>query len=336
LNEALAAPVEIAAQRNPPGHFDGSGEPFRHWDAEGEVAAGCVKCHTAEGLPMFLKNGATIAVEPSVSLTCTTCHASLPEFTLYEVAEVKFPSGAMLAFPDDAASNLCLNCHQGRESTVSVNTAITRAGVGDDEVTDQLTFRNVHYFAAGASLFGSEAQGAYQYEGKEYLGRNQHVPGSFETCKNCHNVHTLKPQITQCVMCHAGVTEFEQIRMTSGDFDGDAAEEGVAGEIETYKEKLLVAIQSYATNTAGAAIAYNAAAHPYWFIDANANGVADPDEADRYVAWTPNLLRAAYNYQYASKDPGAFVHNPKYIVQTLYDSLESVGGAEAVAGLTRP
>lgn len=336
LNDALAAPAVLTVHRNPPGHFDGSGEAFRHWDADGEVAAGCVKCHTAEGLPMFLKNNATIAVEPSVSLTCTTCHASLPEFTLYEVAEVKFPSGAMLAFPNDAASNLCLNCHQGRESTVSVNNAIKNAGVGDDEVTDKLSFRNVHYFAAGASLFGSEAQGAYQYADKEYVGRFMHVPGAFETCKNCHNVHTLEPQIAQCATCHAGVTEFEQIRMMSGDFDGDAAQEGVAGEIETYKEKLLVAIQAYAVDTAGAAIAYNPASHPYWFIDANANGIADPDEADRYVAWTPNLLRAAYNYQYASKDPGAYVHNAKYITQTLYDSLESIGGADAVAGMTRP
>jgi hypothetical protein len=336
LNEALPTPMEVALQRNPPGHFDGSGEAFRHWDADGEVPGSCVKCHTAEGLPMFVKNNATIAVEPSVSLTCSTCHASLPEFTLLEVAEVRFPSGAVLAFPNDAASNLCLNCHQGRESTVSVNRAITGAGVGDDEVSDKLTFRNIHYFAAGASLFGGEAQGAYQYEGKEYVGRFQHVPGAFETCKNCHDVHLLKPQVTQCATCHAGVTEFEQIRMASGDFDGDGADEGVAGEIETYKEKLLAAIQAYATNTAGAAIAYNPARHPYWFIDANANGVADPDEGDRYATWTPTLLRAAYNYQYASKDPGAFVHNAKYIVQTLYDSLEAVDGADAVAGMTRP
>ncbi len=66
LNEVLSTPVDLRAlHRNVPGHFDGSGEPFRHWDEDGEVAAGCVKCHTAEGLPMFVQNNATIAVEPS-------------------------------------------------------------------------------------------------------------------------------------------------------------------------------------------------------------------------------------------------------------------------------
>jgi len=37
------------------------------------------------------------------------------------------------------------------------------------------------------------------------------------------------------------------------------------------------------------------------------------------------LLRAAYNYQYAMKDPGAFAHNGKYVIQALYDSLEDLG-----------
>ena len=31
-----------------------------------------------------------------------------------------------------------------------------------------LRFLNVHYFAAGATLFGTEAKGAYEYNGKTY------------------------------------------------------------------------------------------------------------------------------------------------------------------------
>jgi hypothetical protein len=53
-----------------------------------------------------------------------------------------------------------------------------------------------------------------------------------------------------------------------------------------------------------------------------------------YVGWTPRLLQAAYNYQYASKDPGAFAHNSTYVIQVLYDSLEDMGGN--VSGMTRP
>jgi hypothetical protein len=45
-------------------------------------------------------------------------------------------------------------------------------------------------------------------------------------------------------------------------------------------------------------------------------------------------LKAAYNYQYAQKDPGAFAHNAKYVLQVLYDSLEDIGAD--VSGMTRP
>jgi len=65
----------------------------------------------------------------------------------------------------------------------------------------------------------------------------------------------------------------------------------------------------------------------------------DADEANAkngYASWTPNLLRAAYDYQYSVKDPGVFAHNADYILQVLYDSIEAVGGKDAVAKFTRP
>ena len=63
----------------------------------------------------------------------------------------------------------------------------------------------------------------------------------------------------------------------------------------------------------------------------------DADEVNgdnRYTTWTPRLLRAAYNYQYVTKDPGAYAHNPYYIIQVLQDSLESLGGD--VSSMMRP
>ncbi len=336
LNEALSQPVSLAqAHRNPPGHFDGTAEAFRHWDEDGEVPGTCTKCHTSEGLPFYLDQGVTIAFPPSTALACSTCHTNFQDFALYQSDEVTFPNGAKLSFGEGVDSNLCLNCHQGRESTVSVNQHIANAGVGDDEVSDKIRFRNVHYFAAGATLFGHEAQGVYEYEGKEYVGRFAHVPG-FDTCQNCHNVHQLTVQVQACTACHGEFEEPEAIRMMTGDLDGDGAQEGVAGELQTMHEALLAAIQAYAANTAGTPIAYNPARYPYWFVDANGNGVADPDEGDGYASWTPRLLRAAYNYQYAAKDPGAFAHNAKYVAQVLYDSLQDIGGDAAVAGMTRP
>jgi hypothetical protein len=233
-----------------------------------------------------------------------------------------------------------MNCHQGRASTASVNGRIASAGVGDDEVSDLLSFINVHYFAAGASLFGSEAQGAYQYDGKEYIGRNEHVP-NFNTCTNCHDAHELEVKVEACSACHPGVESAEDlhaIRIDPTDWDGDGdTEEGIAEEIATIHEALYAAIQDYAANVVGTPIVYDSHAYPYFFIDTNGNGEPDPDEANfgnRYVAWTPSLLRAAYNYQYAAKDPGGYAHGGQYILQTLYDALEDIGGD--VSGMTRP
>jgi hypothetical protein len=348
LNAQLEDPIDMEeAHRNDPGHFDTTAEAFRHWDVDGEVPGTCARCHTAGGLPVFLKNGVTIASEPSNSLACSTCHDNVGEFTTYTVDEVPFPSGARLSFGEGEESNLCLNCHQGRESTVSVNSAINRAGVGDDEVAESLTFRNVHYFAAGATLFGGEAQGAYQYEGKEYNGRFFHAE-DVQTCQDCHYEHALTNRLNQCEDCHEDVEVQEDVLLIrqeaedvdAVDYDGDGdTDEPIADEIASFENALLAAIQAYASDTIGTAVVYDSHSHPYWFIDTNGDGVTDADEVNgdnRYATWTPTLLRAAYNYQYIQKDPGAFAHNADYALQVLYDSLEAIGGADAVASFTRP
>lgn len=349
LNNEIEDPIDLEeAHRNDPGHFDTTAEAFRHWDEDGEVPGTCARCHSAGGLPIYLANGVNISAEPSNSLTCTTCHDNIPEFSTFEVAEVRFPSGAMLTFGEGEEANLCLNCHQGRESTVSVDTAISRAGVGNDEVSDALTFRNVHYFAAGATLFGNEAMGAYQYEGKEYNGRFLHDGEEMLTCTSCHDQHALTLQVNECEDCHEDVEFQEDARLIRQeaedvepiDYNGNGdVEEPIADEIASLESDLLTRIQSYAADTVGTAIVYESHTHPYWFIDSNANGEADPDEVNgdnRYASWTPTLLRAAYNYQYIQKDPGVFAHNADYALQILYDSLEAIGGEEAVANYTRP
>ena len=103
-------------------------------------------------------------------------------------------------------------------------------------------------------------------------------------------------------------------------------------------EVLYEAIKAYAAdNGAIDPIIYDSGGYPYFFIDTNANGEADPGEGiypNRYASWTPTLLKAAYNYQYSQKDPGAFAHNGKYVLQVLYDSINDIGGS--TAGMTRP
>jgi hypothetical protein len=117
----------------------------------------------------------------------------------------------------------------------------------------------------------------------------------------------------------------EQQTYTDWDGDGDLTE-GIHGEIETMRDILYTAMQTYAANTEGVdGIAYNAARYPYFFVDADGDGRLSPDETSGYTTWTPRLLRAAYNYQYVLKDPGAYAHNGKYVIQVLYDTLTDIG-----------
>jgi hypothetical protein len=339
--------------RTDAGHFAGDTMPFRDWDltADGApnyiVPFGCVKCHTADGLPTFINDGGSVVVTSSGSTVvtgvasmpsangfmCTTCHKedAFPE--RYTVASVTFPSGKTVSLGGKDAdgkfvaddSNLCILCHMGRESTTSMNNALRGKDV--DTVDPKISFKNIHYFAAGATLFGTETMGAYQYEGKTYVGQNMHASqsGKVNKCKDCHEVHALKPKVDSCNTCHDMVNlDPKTIRKTDTDFDGDGdVKEGIAGEVDTLAQALYAELQTYGAANGGA-IEYKADAYPYFY---GADGKP-------YATWTPKMLRAAFNYQYVQKDPGAFAHNSKYVIQFLIDSIEDLGGD--VSKYTRP
>lgn len=354
--EDLGGDVSALA-RTDAGHFAGDTEPFRHWDAEeNTVAYACVKCHTAEGMPTFVENGGRVVVDgrgstviagvgampASNGFMCSTCHDEANWPNRYQIAEVTFPSGKSVSFAKDADgenvaddSNLCIQCHQGRESSLSVNNAL--AGKEEDTVDGTIGFKNIHYLGAAATLFGNDAQGAYQYPDQTYFGQNQHPVNK---CQDCHDVHALEVKTDTCAACHSGESDPELIRAPGDtvDYDGDGdTAEGTKGEIETLAAALYAEIQSYAETTAGTPILYDDHAYPYFFADADKDGQPDTNAEGatvRFSSFTPRLLKAAYNLQYVQKDPGAFVHNPKYVIEFLIDSIADLGGD--VSAFTRP
>jgi hypothetical protein len=195
-----AAPIipGLTEWQNSP-HADVESESFRHWDADDpqEVPTSCAKCHSSAGYQDFLgvdgsEAGVVDAAAPVTTVVdCVACHNSATA----DKSSVVFPSGMEIA--NLGAESICMECHQGRESKISVDRQITDTFKLDpvedldtvveplvDEakkVTTTFGFRNIHYFAAAATQYGTLAKGGYEYEGMSYDGKFEH-PAPFDTC----------------------------------------------------------------------------------------------------------------------------------------------------------
>ena len=328
LREWLASP-----------HAASDSEAFRHWDTEGEIPGDCAVCHSTTGIEDYLAAPQTTAalidhpVPIGTTVQCAACHN--PGATA--LRDVLFPSGQVVTMSGGSA--VCTVCHQGRTSSDTVVAALD--GRGDDEVSAEIAFINIHYAAAASTQLGNVARGGYEYPGQSYAGPFAHVEG-LNTCVSCHGAHDTAVVLESCTTCHAGATDFRAIRTTRVDILGTGdISAGIAHVIDDLHARLGDAIMAYAATVGGGAIIYSDAAYPYFFNDLNANGAADAGEAifpNRYQSWTPRLLRAAYNYQFVAKDHGAFAHNPHYATQLLIDSLTDLASVASVdvTGLVRP
>ena len=354
LNSALPDPVNITVMhRGDEGHFDGSSEAWRHWDAEGEVSSSCAKCHSATGLQDFIRNGEiTETHHPANGMLCTTCHFSGPPRAA-QAGPVQFPSGVYEDMGD--ASNLCLHCHQGRASKYDVQKSIASSA-------GPYGFTNIHYFPSAAVLFGSEVSGGFEYGGKQYIGQKHFANhnGRFDTCIECHmgsksKGQTDTPQIdwnhnvtwvdpANCVFCHGqdiaqpdpgadpAKFRFSGIRPASTpDYDGDNNRmESVKDEIKGLEDALYAQMQIYGFKIK-APIVYDSHTYPYFFNDLNGNGKVDPGENiyPNGYKFNARMLKAAYNFQLSKKEPNGFIHNSRYVAQLLVDSIIDLGGNTA-------
>ncbi len=351
LAQEASAPTPQQGETIPvervPFYHDWAGSPhakrdaraFNNWNDEGEIPEACARCHSTPGFLDYIgADGSTPGKvdrkAPTGSLIgCGACHNE----TTRQMTAVTFPSG--LRVEELGAEARCMTCHQGRASTFSVNEAV--AGMADDTVVPELEFINIHYRAAGATLMGTLARGGYEYAGRSYASQRRH-PAPFNSCISCHELHTVAPRAEPCAACHDGVTDRKSlagIRKSKTDHDGDGdLAEGIAAEVAELHGRLLAAIQAYGTDVAGKPIGYDAHAHPYFFNDLDGSGSIEEGEAtapNKYASWTPRLLRAAYNYQFVAKDPGAYAHNAPYVLQLLHDSLADLPG-DNLRGAVRP
>lgn len=306
-------------------HADQAAEAFRHWDEDEEIRPVCAVCHSGEGFRAFHGLDGSdpgIPDEPIKTggvVDCGTCHNA----GLADVTEIRFPSGLM--HPVQGVEAACMTCHQGRTAGKDVSDATD--GMDVDLPNPDLRFINPHYATAAATWLGGYGGAGYHYEGRDYAGRFFHAR-PVSTCNSCHDPHSLEVSFEPCLTCHQGEAP-EDIRISRQSYDGSGnTSVGIRSDIRGNAALLLDMIRQYSVEVAGMPIIYDGHHHPYFFADANGDGMIDQADGRpvAYSTWTPRMLRAAYNWKLVTADPGNFAHNPPYMLQLLYDSIADLAG----------
>jgi hypothetical protein len=144
-----------------------------------------------------------------------------------------------------------------------------------------------------------------------------------------------------CLTCHQN-GEPAAIRISRLSYDGSGdLTKGIRADIDANAALLMATLAANSEEVAGTPLVYDGNRYPYFFADANGDGVVDQANGQpvTYASWTPRLLKAAYNWKFVAADPGVHVHNPHYALELLYDSIEDLhvplGGDFQNLGLAR-
>lgn len=261
----------------------------------------CVRCHTSTGHLNYLTNmsiapayGGTSKTEGKEVLACNVCHVD------YSYARRKV--GAVTAFynkstvskmriritetyPDIGESNLCLNCHVGRETgevikeladpTMTTNKLITPSGNYDFK---NASFENSHYLTAGATVFktsGFEFYSSQYYNNPSYYAHDKigvsdyKNTGSSGPCVTCHmkpGNHTFLPVAKDN---NGNITS-----LTSTTCNNTSCHNGSmsASELEDQKEHFNAAMDALKSMLQQKIAMYFYKANPYFFTSAYTDG----------------------------------------------------------------
>ena len=219
----------------------------------------CVRCHTATGHINYLTNksiapfGGNSKTEGSEVLACNVCHLDY-SYARRQIAQVtayynKSTVGKMRVrisetYPNIGESNLCLNCHVGRETgkiikeltdpTLTANKLIVPSGPYNFK---NASFENSHYLTAGATVFkksGFEFYSSQYYNNPSFYAHdkigvsNFNNTGSSGPCITCHmkpgnhtflpvakdksgNVTALTSTVCNNALCHKGSMSANEI-----------------------------------------------------------------------------------------------------------------------------
>jgi len=286
---------------------------------------GCQMCHTNEGFVEFVKKGKVdpkaVVSNPS-AIGCFTCHAphDTGDFSLSKTTKVAFTNGVVF---DKGKSNLCASCHRVAATT-------------KDEVKARaipFDFWGAHHGPQADMLLGTNA---YEFPGKRY-SNSAHADLPKAECITCHMTqpsgryalapsiggHSFRiagevhesPKVNNAGCLNAGChSEMKQAagkhvfdRTVAADYDGDGRTATIQEEVSGLLEKII--------NTRGTGLLQTMKEPLY-----DSKGAFIRNK----VQYPVEVVGALYNYKFVKEDGSMGIHNTKYAVQLLMDSVKAL------------
>ncbi len=288
-------------------------------DANGQ---GCQKCHTNEGFIAYTQRGEP---DPKESIAnpsqpgCFTCHMphEKGDFSLRTIAPVTLANGKTF---DVGRGNLCANCHKATADAVKTVAALSANKIGPDWGS--------HRSPQADILRGTNA---YEFPGKKY-GSSAHKDIINDGCISCH-MSLPKPRaglslgvgghsfqiggdrlnLSACISCHRDVTQASRTQafniIAQEDYDQNGRKEPFQLEVQGLLNRFV--------NKNGTGVLQEIGL-PFYNSDGSFNSVRS--DAVRPIA----EVAALYNYRMIADDRSLGIHNTKYVIQVLYDTLQAL------------
>ncbi len=345
------------------GHGNVLAEGWRHYDFKTRGTSGavpatsaatdCVRCHTTTGYINYVTSGFTdvhawgVASDKTKEvLQCNACHDKSSNFTSqralgaitsYYNYSSKNTKKLLVnhTFPNVGKSNICMCCHTGRESGLTLAAIAALPGSGASFVNySTQSFVNSHYLTAGATIFGISG---YELPSLNYNDPNfyahKNIGVTLKTagmgpCVSCHMQRTIdsqnnpshkfKPELTSgigvdCVGCHINPAGFGIPTPIPNTVSTEA-------KLETQKTGYNDALTVLAAALRKRGFKFQSA-NPY-FTNTNWQTSKNGGTTGGFGAGTgANTMGSAFNFNLLVHDPGGFAHNSTYAKRLLHDSI---------------
>lgn len=285
--------------------------------------SGCQQCHTNEGFIDYIENGELTSdyVNYPSQIGCFTCHAphETGDFSLITYDPVTLKDGSVFNKGD---GNLCANCHQSRS---------VAGDVVKPTPANKVSSRFGPHHGPEADAF--MGVNAYEFEGKSYSS-SMHTYVIEDSCVTCHMAlpegrYSLSPEVgghsfytkgevheseklnlAACSQCHDGIKQADEFfDIKTVDYDNDGTLEPVQAEVEGLLHLLINAENTGLLQTTSPPL-----------FKADGSWASTSSEVERSVA----EMAGIFNYRFFEEDRSLGIHNTKYAVQVLYDTIGSL------------